>query len=212
MKTVYVVRHGESEGNVGRFYQGPDNSSLTEHGREQARFIAERCSRLPFEVLIASPALRARQTAEMIAERTGHEIEWSDLLAELAHPTSVLGKSEDDPEARLVNDAWDLGLYGNGPKVDDGEYFPEVFARIDEVLAHLHSREESNILLVTHGLFLRALLARILIGEGITPEQFKRFIFSTRTKNTGITIITDNSILPGAPWQLSVFNDHSHLG
>lgn len=58
-KTVYFVRHGESEGNVTPVFQTPD-SPLSKKGREQAFHIAQRLSRLSFNVLVASPMERAK--------------------------------------------------------------------------------------------------------------------------------------------------------
>ncbi|MDP2655923.1 MAG: histidine phosphatase family protein, partial [bacterium] len=80
-KTVYFVRHGQSEGNVGTVFQ-PLNSPLTEKGREQAEYIAERAASLSFESVVSSPLTRARETAEAIAKRTKKSIEFSDLFVE----------------------------------------------------------------------------------------------------------------------------------
>ena len=79
MKTIYFVRHGQSEGNVSAVYQTV-SSPLTEGGKRQARFIAERCSKLPIEAVVSSTQLRAKETASIIAEKTGHTVEFSDLF------------------------------------------------------------------------------------------------------------------------------------
>ena len=81
MKTIYFIRHGESEGNIGPLRQD-GSSSLSERGRAQATFMAERCAKLPIDVLVASTMTRAQETALIIGERIGKEIISSPLFVE----------------------------------------------------------------------------------------------------------------------------------
>ncbi len=78
-KTVYFVRHGQSVDNTSPVFQSI-NSPLSEKGRSQAKGIAERLSTVQFETLIASPAQRAKETTQYIAEATGKEVVFSDLF------------------------------------------------------------------------------------------------------------------------------------
>ena len=90
MKTVYLVRHGESSANVGatKYFEGAE-SPLTEKGTEQARYIAERCTKLPIDLLVASTVKRAQQTASAISERINKPITSSELFVErmTQHPS-----------------------------------------------------------------------------------------------------------------------------
>jgi broad specificity phosphatase PhoE len=74
MKTVYFVRHGQSEGNVGMYFQG-EKSPLTEFGRKQAAFVARRCKGLKIDAIISSSMERAQETAGIISNelKTGFE-------------------------------------------------------------------------------------------------------------------------------------------
>ena len=70
-KTVLLVRHGETEWNRARRYQGWLDSPLTPEGIAQAQAIGRLLSRLPEAEgaeIVASPLGRARRTAEIIAE------------------------------------------------------------------------------------------------------------------------------------------------
>jgi phosphohistidine phosphatase len=75
---VYLVRHAEAEPGE------PDElRTLTPHGRRQAQELAKRFARrgiLP-EVVLSSPLLRARQTADAIAAGTGVAAEPDERLA-----------------------------------------------------------------------------------------------------------------------------------
>ena len=69
MTRVIAVRHGQTEWNVQARIQGQGDSDLTEEGKAQARSIAERLAREPFDVLVSSDLGRAAQTAQAIADR-----------------------------------------------------------------------------------------------------------------------------------------------
>ncbi|MFA7309909.1 MAG: histidine phosphatase family protein [Candidatus Paceibacterota bacterium] len=210
MKTVYFVRHGESEGNAGPIFQGMD-SPLTDEGKQQALDIAERCSKLPVELLISSPAKRTAETAQAISERSHIPIEWSPLFLERQRPLEVVGNRKDDPVMKAIEDQWfkspDAREYRS-----KGEGFVAINERAGKALALLGKKTEQHILVVTHGFFLRAMMAKMLFGDALTLADLERVMAGFRTENTGITVITDDSWLPHMKWRIRVFNDHAHLG
>jgi len=69
MMRVLLIRHGQSEWNAQGRWQGRADPPLTELGRRQARAAA---TTLPhFDLLVASTLVRARQTAQEIANVLG---------------------------------------------------------------------------------------------------------------------------------------------
>lgn len=118
MRTIFLVRHGESEYNVARILNGwPEKTRypLTARGREQAQKVAEALSRDGIDVIFASPLLRTQETAMIIAEATGAPIMTDERLRETdfgvwnGRPVdefwkrypSPLDRLEDDPSANL---------------------------------------------------------------------------------------------------------------
>src|SRR5215472_9333559 len=75
LPVVYLVRHGETEWNLVRRYQGWGDSPLTERGLAQAeavgRVLAE-ISAATTAQIISSPLGRARRTAEIIGSALGN--------------------------------------------------------------------------------------------------------------------------------------------
>ena len=65
---LVMVRHGESDGNAGNPYEGAE-PHLTERGRRQAQYAAERAKQGPYQALYTSPMSRALETA--CARRVG---------------------------------------------------------------------------------------------------------------------------------------------
>ena len=210
--TVYFVRHGQSHANVAPVFQAPD-SPLSEIGLMQAQRIAERVSKLSAEALIASPFRRSSETAEAIAKMTGMEVEYSELFVERIKPTCINGKPYDDEAANAIWRDWDKSLYTPGKRVLDGENFDDLVERADDALAFLRKRPERSLVVVTHGYFLRTILARVLLGEMISGDAFKRFQRTASMENTGVTVLRYQGGFEEEPsWRLWTYNDHAHLG
>ena len=210
MKKIYFVRHGESEGNVGPIRQ-TEATPLTEKGRSQAAFVAERCAKLNFETIICSTMVRARETADAILKKVSKPIEYSDLFVERRRPSEVLGKSKDDPVALGINkeihEKFHLGF-----RFSDEESFEDLKNRALATLDYLAKRPEENILVVTHGFFMRIVMACVVCGEGLTGDESLRFIRTFHMENTGITVLMHDEKDEKTPWWLWIWNDHAHLG
>lgn len=216
MKTVYLVRHGESEENLGGILQG-EHSPLTEKGNAQAASVAERCTRLGATSLVTSSMVRAQETAAYISSATGLQIEVSAIFTERIFPSSVIGKATDDPAVREKMDRWSSSMYGESDRVEDGEDFAIIKQRALKALAMLESHESDSIILVSHGFFSRVLMAVIVFGDSLTGSELKKLSYALRTKNTGITVLSYSETAERAwedspGWKIRVFNDHAHLG
>ncbi len=216
MKTVYFVRHGEGENNARtkKEYLGY-TAALTERGHSQARMIAERASKLSFDVLVSSPWRRTKETAEGIAKLTGHPIEYSELFYERRCPESFIGRTFDDPETQRMHKEW-LAVFRAGEgRYLDGENFEDMKQRAADAWRFLTERAEESMLVVTHGVFLRMLYAYAVLGEALTASLYFEIEETMRTDNTGLTIFQYNSEdheSPDLRWRLRVWNDHAHLG
>lgn len=68
---LYLVRHGESEGNARAVVQGLLDLPLTDAGRSQARACGEWFAPRKPRTVLCSPLARARETAEILADAAG---------------------------------------------------------------------------------------------------------------------------------------------
>jgi broad specificity phosphatase PhoE len=156
---IYLVRHGQTESNLARRYQGASDSPLTALGQAQARRMGELLNRLVPDTtgwrMVASPLGRARQTAAIILEAMGGRLipSLEPRVAE-ASMGSWDGLSLDDLEAKRPDDIPYPERYFQSP---DGESFDVIW---DRLAAWLASVSEENVILVSHGLagrFLRGI-------------------------------------------------------
>ncbi len=62
---LWLARHGETEWTLSRQHTGVTDIPLTANGEEQARLLGNRLRDVEFDVVVSSPATRARRTAEL---------------------------------------------------------------------------------------------------------------------------------------------------
>lgn len=210
VKKVYFVRHGESEGNAGPIRQG-HNSELTQKGLEQSGVIAERCERLSIDSVISSTMKRAVETTEIILTRLKKPTEYSDLFVERRRPKEQIGTLKNDPKAleaeKTIRENFTVSRF----RFSDEENFDDLKMRAGQALRYLQQKPEKNILVVTHGFFLRIIVAYIVFGEKLTAWECEQFIQKFHTENTGMTVLEFDEKNKTSPWWLWVWNDHAHL-
>jgi broad specificity phosphatase PhoE len=155
---IYLVRHGETEWNRVRRYQGWSDSPLTERGLVQAEAIGHLLRDLPeaqSAELVASPIGRARHTAEIIRERLGRTapLRFDDRLREIS-----LGSWDGLDRAEIA--ALRPGIFDGDNyhewyfATPDGESY-EVFA--GRIAAWLAEAADRPLIVVTHGIVTRVL-------------------------------------------------------
>jgi broad specificity phosphatase PhoE len=161
-QTVLLVRHGETEWNRIRRYQGWLDSPLTPEGIMQAGEIGRRLRLLPETEgadIVASPLGRARHTAEIIAECLRGEggprrpVRFDERLREISLGSwDGLDKREirrRAPELFADGDRWEW--YFRSP---DGETYDDFAGRLAAWLADLGP---GPVIAVAHGVVTRVL-------------------------------------------------------
>lgn len=152
---VYVVRHGEAEGNKEGRFLGQVDPPLTDRGRKQAHRQGAALKGLGIARILSSDLLRAHTTASIIAEALGLTVETTPGLREVNHGVidgwlaSEISNSEYGP-------ARDSDKYNYRPP--GGESYALIEQRILDVLTTLPERPT---LLVTHLGPMRVMLHRL---------------------------------------------------
>ncbi|HVW81373.1 MAG TPA: bifunctional RNase H/acid phosphatase [Mycobacteriales bacterium] len=77
-----LLRHGETPLSIEKRFSGRGDAALTDRGVEQAEAAATRLLGIGPDVIVTSPLRRTRQTAEIVAARTGAEVVVEDGFAE----------------------------------------------------------------------------------------------------------------------------------
>ena len=86
MKKLYLVRHGESDGNATMSFLPDHQGGLTKKGMGQAEKLAKRFRKIPIDVIISSDYKRAADTAKIIRRATRKRIVITKLIREARYP------------------------------------------------------------------------------------------------------------------------------
>ena len=147
---VVLVRHGQTEWSRDLRHTGRTDVPLTEEGKRQALAAGAALRGREFALVLSSPLQRARDTAKL----AGFEPEVRDDLAEWDY-----GEYDGltTPEIRVQVPDWTIWRYG----ALGGETVEQLAVRADRMIAEL-LRVDGDVLVFSHGHFLRVLTARWL--------------------------------------------------
>lgn len=169
-RRLVVLRHGRTSWNEQRRFQGSADLPLDDTGHEQAALAAEQIGRMQPSILLTSDSVRARQTAEPLAEGTKLEME-SDTRFSEADLGTWEGLTREEVRRRYPEEyaAWRHGIdLARG----GGETYAQVAARavaaLTEALPRLRPGE--LLVLVTHGGTAKALIGAML---GLAPRDWR---------------------------------------
>jgi probable phosphoglycerate mutase len=193
---LYLIRHGQTEGNVrGALDTALPGPPLTELGETQAQALADAIGDEPIVAIYASQATRAQQTAAPLASRRGLDIQVIDGVKEV-DAGDLEGRT--DREAIVlymdVARAWTLGELGVG--IPGGETGDQVRTRMLDAVGQLRAKHEQAdpdgiVVLVGHGSAMR--LSAEWLADNVPPEVAN----SGLIPNTGIVELDS---LPGGGW------------
>jgi broad specificity phosphatase PhoE len=169
MATILLARHGETDWNAERRWQGHTDRPLNDRGRIQAQALAERLDPTELETVYSSDLERARETARLVAERQGIPHRTDPALREV-DVGSWAGMTKDearehDPEGHA---RWLQGY----PGWKDGESYEEMTERVLRAVREIAAEHPDHpVLVVSHGGPIRALHAAAL---GLDIHAYRR--------------------------------------
>jgi 2,3-bisphosphoglycerate-dependent phosphoglycerate mutase/probable phosphoglycerate mutase len=170
--SIWLVRHGQTELNKARRYQGATDSPLTAFGMRQANALARRLRRIPFKLAVVSPTARARLTAEIIlGDRDAPMIDdsrWAET-----HHGRWEGLTYAEVRARFPHEAASRFADALHGRPSGGESLAEVVARIAAGWAALlRQNPGGRVLVVTHATPIQLMLCAL---SGMAPALHWRW-------------------------------------
>lgn len=184
---LYMIRHGETQWNVSRRFQGRSDIPLNDEGRRLARITAEALAEVPFARIHTSPLKRARETAELIKGERDIPVILDERIIEIGfgvYEGLCCGKDNYNiPDPEFMN-FFDKPEAYKPP--EGAESIEELKARTADFLqeiVHNKDMENDTILVSTHGAALRGLLSSI---NNIGIEDFWK---GGVHKNCAVTIV-----------------------
>jgi len=196
-----MVRHGATTLSAEDRFAGATDVSLSDEGREQVRRLALRLKGEKIRAVFASPLGRTMETAAILAQPHGLQVQPRDGLREISH-----GRWEQmtrkEVEEKFPQEAfnWDRDPYTFAPQ--GGESGLEVTCRALPLLIDLvRSHPGTDVLLVSHKATIRLLISSLM---GFDPRRYR----DNLDQNPAALNIVDFKDPVRA--RLTLFNDTSH--
>ena len=138
---VYIVRHGQTTTNALKCHSLEDDD-LTEIGIKQAEKLKDKIKNMNFDIIISSPLVRTKHTAEIINVNE-NEIIFDDRIKE-RDPGNLIGKSRENENREEYWNYYTNIQYGTSENIK--LFFERVYNFLDE----LKTRDYESVLIVAH--------------------------------------------------------------
>jgi probable phosphoglycerate mutase len=201
MTTVFLVRHGEAEGNLYRRIHGHYNSTITNNGLQQLEALKKRFAPIHLDAAYSSDLYRARKTAEAVCNPKHLTVQLDPRLREVS-----MGEWEDRPWADVART--DQEQAHNFSKrhlewcVTGSEGYQKAADRFAQaVFEHAAAHDGQTIAIFAHGSVIRTFLCR---ANGLPLTEMNQIRHSD---NTGVSLLE----IEGEHIRPIYENDNSHL-
>ncbi len=162
---IFLVRHGETTGDIEDRYGGSYDDHLTNLGKEQLKVTANNLADKGTEVIFVSPLIRAKESAEIIRSKIECPVEIMPGLEERSY--GILGGLT---KAEALEKYPDVVEAHKDPLNTDpeGESYDDFRNRVLDTFQKITQKEYNTIAIVSHGGPIKQILAHL--GENI-PEK-----------------------------------------
>jgi probable phosphoglycerate mutase len=185
---LLLVRHGETDWNHQKRFQGQIDVPLNQRGRQQAQQVAEFLRQISIDLAFSSSMSRSRETAEIILSHHSHvPLELQNDLKEISHGIWE-GKLESEVKLMYPEQYQQWQEAPATVQKPEGENLPQVWKRAIScwqnivALAAEPAIGFKTVLVVAHEGINKAILCHV---SGLGPEHFWKF----RQDNCAVNII-----------------------
>jgi len=162
VQNIYLIRHGQTDWNKARRFQGSKDIPLNDEGRSQALKLQRSMKDVPLDFIVASPLKRAYETAEILNQAYNLPINVDEGLQEIN-----FGRWEGlDFQTIQKEYPAEAELWLKDPGrlvIPQGEGFEEFKERVWQSFLYWTNREEyKNMAVVAHGGTCAAIICSVL--------------------------------------------------
>ena len=180
---LYLIRHGETEGNAGHFIQGWTEVSLTADGRQMALELGAKIreKQLVFDKIYCSDLTRARQTCALVFPEEQGRILYDERIREIDN--TVLAGWHSEQLVSTFGEQYERAVSRLSYEEFGGEAGPHLMERVRGFLDFVAADTESKkIAAVTHGGIISAVMM-LLFGKDFIDHRV------LITRNASVTVI-----------------------
>jgi len=170
---ILFVRHGESQDDIEDRYGGWADFELTEKGKGQITNSLKSIKQLDveFEIVLTSPLKRAITSAKIIGEDLSLPVEIFEYVKERNTYGVLSGMVKSEAKEKYPDQ---VELLGKDEYVDGSERQGDLIARARQALFLVEQRKESNLIIVTHGNFLKGM--SVILDKKLVKKEDGGFV------------------------------------
>jgi len=199
MTEIFIIRHGETEWNVGEVFRGRIDIGLNETGIKQAELLAEYLSKIKIEAIYSSPLQRALRTAQIIAQPHNLDVNIATGLIDFDYGQwQGLSHQEVRDKYKELYALWTK--HPEQVRMPAGESLDEVRKRARDVVNSIIARYKRKVVLVSHRVVNKVLICALL---GLDDSHF----WNIKQDTCGISTFTYEN----GQFILTKHNDTSYL-
>ena len=147
---IYLIRHGQTTGDVENRYGGAYDDELSDKGKFQVQELANKLSNSGIQILFCSPLIRAQQTAKILKTKLNCEIKTIENLKERNKNGILSGMTKAEAMNKYPQLVEELKDYRN--RIEGAESQKDFEERIKKAFTEVTNNvNNSTIGIVTHG-------------------------------------------------------------
>ena len=200
---LYLIRHGQSLGNLERRFLGHTDLDLTPLGYKQAECAAAFFKDIKIDAVYSSDLLRAYNTAKKVADSKGLSVTTSEALREIYAGKWEMMHFEDIPKD--FPEDWSKWQSANVPdlKIPEGEALSSLLCRVQSALLTIAKKHEGqSVAIGLHATPIR------LMQNSLEGKELCELYKTPWVSNASVTKL----IFENDSFSLIFANECSHLG
>lgn len=158
---IYLIRHGQTTGDIENRYGGSYDDHLSDEGQVQAHELAEKLANSGIQIILCSPLIRAQETAKIVNTKLNCEIKTVESLRERNQNAILSGMTRDEAKEKHPELVEQVKDYKN--TIPGAESYEDFVERIKKAFMEIsNATNYSTIGIVTHGGPIRVVFREIL--------------------------------------------------
>jgi len=177
---IYLIRHGETTGDIEDRFGGDYEDHLTEKGKAQAQELAKQLQGKNIEIIFTSPRIRAKDTAEIVKEVLNVPVEVVEDLKERNNYGVLSGLTKPEAQEKHPIDFEKISKDKTDHDVTASESYEQIKERAINVFNKILLKDHKIIAIISHGgiisTYVREVLAKgknIKLGDCSILEIIK---------------------------------------
>ncbi|MGD0511035.1 MAG: histidine phosphatase family protein, partial [Candidatus Micrarchaeaceae archaeon] len=158
---IYLIRHGETTGDVEDRYGGDYDDNLSPKGIKESKDLAKKLKNKGIEIIFVSPRIRALESASIVNKSLKSKLKIVENLKERNNYGILTGLVKSEAKLKYPNEVKELER-GFSHNVKSSENYKHFKNRVVKAFTNITKEKYGTIAVLTHGGPIRCILREVL--------------------------------------------------